>query len=120
MAINSYIDSVENEAQKATLISLRNIINTTVPDATELISYGVPTVKYKHRPLIGFAAQTNHVAVYTISKSLILKLSDELKNYNASGTTIKFNPNIPLPTELIVQILQTRMAEIDKQNPQHF
>src|SRR6266545_3848768 len=72
-----------SEEQRAVLQKLRATIKAIAPEAAESISYGMPTYKY------------------------------ELKQYYTSKGTIRFAPDKPLPEELVVRLVKTRMAETD-------
>lgn len=51
--IDDYIQHQTRELQKS-LEDLRHYVKTLVPDATECISYGVPTFKFNGKAFAGF------------------------------------------------------------------
>ncbi|MEX0741710.1 MAG: DUF1801 domain-containing protein, partial [Phycisphaeraceae bacterium] len=53
--VDTYLGALPEE-QRAALEKLRATIRAAAPDAAESISYGMPTFKYKGRPLIYFGA----------------------------------------------------------------
>lgn len=98
------------EVQRAVLQKLRETIKAAAPEAAESISYGIPTFKYKGRPLIYFGAAKNHCALYAINTDAH---KDELKPYDTSKGTVRFSPDKPLPEALVKTLVNARIAEIE-------
>ncbi len=107
--IDAYLAALSEE-QRAVLQKLRATIKAIAPEAAESISYGMPTFKYKGKPLIYLGAAKNHCALYGLVPDAY---KDELKQYYTSKGTIRFSPDKPLPEELVVRLVKTRMAETD-------
>jgi len=106
--IDEYIESFEPEIKK-TLIELRNFIKSKVPEATEKISYGMPTF-YLHGNLIHFAAFKNHYSIFP-SPSGIDAFEKELTPYRTGKGTLSFPMNKPLPWNIIEKVLEYRIKE---------
>lgn len=107
--VDEYLATVPKN-QRLALENLRNIIKTTVPEAEEVISYRIPTYKYKG-PLVHFAAFKDHLSFFGVNKSVLEKFKSELKDHKISGTTIHFSPQNPLPEEIVKKIVKIRMKE---------
>lgn len=110
--VTEYLKSVPKEAQEG-LKKVRQTIKDTAPETIEVISYQIPTYNYKGKPLVAFAAFKNHCSIYTISKDILKKFKDELKDYYTSGVTIHFSPDKP-PINLIKKIVKERIKEVDQ------
>jgi uncharacterized protein YdhG (YjbR/CyaY superfamily) len=110
--VEAYFRMIPEEAQAA-LKKLQATIHQIIPGAPEVISYQIPTIKYKGKPLIAYAGYKNHCSLYTISKALIKEMNKELAQYETSGVTIQFPVNKPLPAALVKKIIQGRIREID-------
>ncbi len=95
---------------RATLSKVRKAISAAVPKAEEVISYHMPIFKY-HGHLVGFCAFTNHCSFFPMSHAVMKMFADELKEYDASGATIRFTVDKPLPATLIKKIVAARMIE---------
>lgn len=95
---------------KSVLEMLRQAIRKAAPKAEEIISYQIPTYKYKG-PLIHFAAFTDHCSLIIINKNILKTFEKELKEYKTSGTTIHFTPEKPLPSTLIQKIVRIRIKD---------
>jgi uncharacterized protein YdhG (YjbR/CyaY superfamily) len=107
--IDAYLATVPEDA-RAALEDLRRTIKVIVPDAVESISYGVPTFKYRGRPLAYFGAAKNHCALYGMN---IEAHRDALAAYDTSKGTIRFQPNNPLPDALVQSLVVARMTKIE-------
>jgi uncharacterized protein YdhG (YjbR/CyaY superfamily) len=109
--VDEYLSSVPEPA-RTTLNTIRAVIRSVVPaEATEVISYGVPTFKY-NGPVIWFAAFSNHCSVFPTA-SVIEKFKDDLKAYRTSKGTIQFAVDKPLPASLVKKMVKARLAEIE-------
>jgi uncharacterized protein YdhG (YjbR/CyaY superfamily) len=109
--VDDYLADVPEEARSA-LEKLRKTIKAAAPQATETISYQIPTFNY-HGPLVAFAAFKNHCSFYPMSPAVIDAHREELKSYVTSKGTIRFPPNKPLPAALVRKLVKARMQEND-------
>ncbi|HSW37711.1 MAG TPA: DUF1801 domain-containing protein [Candidatus Saccharimonadales bacterium] len=108
--IDDYLKEVE-PAQRAELERIRQIVRKLVPEAEEVISYGMPAFKYKNKYFIFFAAFKNHMSVFPGAP---VKLKDKLKGYKLRKGTIQFTLDNPLPEALIKELVQSRLDDISK------
>ena len=60
---------------------------------------------------MGFGATENHCAFYLMSSSTVEAHKDELKNYDTSKGTIRFQPDKPLPATLVRKLVKARIAK---------
>jgi uncharacterized protein YdhG (YjbR/CyaY superfamily) len=101
-SIDSYIESVSAEA-KPILEELRTLIQSTVPDATETISYQMPAFKLG-RTFIYFAAFKKHIGIYPPLKADKALEKDLLVYRNEKGN-LRFPLDQPMPYELIRRVV---------------
>lgn len=106
--IDEYIALFPEGVQKK-LEEIRSTIKAAAPDATEKISYQVPTF-FLHGNLVHFAAFTHHISFFP-SSSGIQAFAQELAAYETSKGTIKFPIDAPIPLDLIRRITEYRVAE---------
>jgi len=107
-SIDEYITSFPSEVQ-GTLQQLRKIIRDLVPEATEKISYQMPTFAL-HGNLVHFAAYKNHIGFYPAASG-IREFEQELSAYKWSKGAVQFPIDKPMPYELISRIILFRAAE---------
>ena len=100
------------EDQRAVLEKLRTTIRTTAPDATETISYQMPTFKLHGRVLVYYAAFKDHCSLFPASEAVMEALGEELKPYFSGKGTLRFTPDKPIPVALVKKIVKARIEEI--------
>jgi uncharacterized protein YdhG (YjbR/CyaY superfamily) len=108
--IDDYLGKLTPE-QKAELERVRAIAKTIVPDAEEVISYGMPVLKYKGAYLIGFAAFKDHLSLFPGAEPIEV-LRKELAGFKISKGTIQFTPDNQLPKLLIKKIVTFALNRI--------
>lgn len=91
------------------LAEIRSTIQMAAPEATETISYGIPTFKY-HGNLVHFAAFKNHIGLYPGPAALIV-FQSELTGYKRSKGAVQFPLDQPIPLDLIRRIVLHRVKE---------
>src|SRR5437879_4024222 len=107
--VDEYFAGVPEPA-RGTLNKMRAAIRSAVPpEATEGISYGIPTFKYKG-PLVWFAAFSHHCSLFPTA-SVIEAFKNELKGFSTSKGTIHFPTDKPLPTALVKKLVKARVAQ---------
>jgi len=106
--IDEYIESFEPKIQKM-LNEIRNFIKTEVPEATEKMSYGMPTF-YLNGNLIHFAAFKDHYSFFP-SPPENNAFEKELAQYRSGKGTLKFSIDKPIPWDIIRQVIQFRVKE---------
>lgn len=98
------------KAARGNLDKMRAAIRSAVPpDATEVISYGIPAFKHR-RVLVWFAAFSNHCSLFPTAEVIEL-FKKELKGYPTSKGTIQFPLDKPLPISLIRKLVKARVAQ---------
>jgi uncharacterized protein YdhG (YjbR/CyaY superfamily) len=97
--------------QRVALQALRETILSIVPDATELLSYQVPTIRTEGAALVAYAAFPDHLSLLLMSPPAAKTLKDDLAGFRVSGATVHFQPDTPLPGALIRRVVEVRLAE---------
>lgn len=107
--IDEYIAKYNGEI-KERLILIRDTIKSAAPEASEKISWAMPTFYFKGN-LVHFAASKNHIGLYPGSDAIIA-FADRLKDYKTSKGAIQFQNCEPVPYGLIRDITAYRVAEM--------
>ncbi len=101
VSMDDYFASVPTET-KSVLEEIRKVIKTTVPEATETISYQLPAFKH-NKVFIFFAAFKKHIGIYPPVKD-DSSLKKMLAPYANEKGNLKFPLNQPIPYELIRRV----------------
>ena len=107
--IDAYISSYDEVVQPI-LKELRRVIKEEAPDATEKISYQMPTY-YLNGNLVHFAVQKNHIGFYP-APSGVAAFKEELTEYKTSKGAIQFPLTKPIAYELVRRIVRFRVEEV--------
>ncbi len=107
--VDAYLAKVPAPS-RAALERLRKTIRAAAPEATEVISYQMPTFRH-HGGLVAFAAFEDHCSLFVMSPAVMAAHQDDLKGYGTSKGTIRFTPDAPLPAALVKKLVEARIAE---------
>jgi len=108
--IDEYLAGVPEPA-RGTLNKVRAAIRSAVPsEATEAITYGMPTFKYKGS-LVAFAAFKKHCSLFPMSMAVIAEFKNELKGFHTLKGTIQFPLDKPLPAALLKKMVKARIRQ---------
>ena len=99
------------EPQRSTLADLRRTIMELVPEAEEIISYGMPAFRLQGKVVAGFAAFKQHVSYFPHSGSVLPSLKNDLKGYETSKGTLRFASDTPLSRALVKKLLKVRIDQ---------
>jgi len=111
--IDEYLAGVPEPA-RSTLSKIRAAIRSVAPpDATEAISYGIPTFKYKGS-LVAFAAFSKHCSFFPTSAAVMRAFEADLKSFDTSKGTIRFPVDRPLSPALVKKLVKARLAEKER------
>ena len=108
--VDAYLSELE-EPKRGTLQTLRSTILEIMPDAEQVISYGVPAFRVRGETVAGFAAFRDHLSYLPFSGSVLSQLADELKGYTMTKSALHFAVDQPLPETLVKKLIAVRLAE---------
>ena len=106
--IDEYIAAFPADVQDI-LQKVRETIKTAAPQATEAISYGMPTFKLAGN-LVHFGAFKTHLGFYPIPSGLE-QFKEELAQYKGGKGSVQFPFDQPMPYALITKIVEFRVSE---------
>ena len=106
--IDEYIAGFPPDVQEI-LQKIRKTVHEAAPDATEKISYQMPTF-YLHGNLVHFAGFKEHIGFYPVPTG-IEKFKKELSVYKQGKGSVQFPLDQPIPYGLITKIVKFRVKE---------
>jgi uncharacterized protein YdhG (YjbR/CyaY superfamily) len=103
--IDEYIKTFPNEIQEK-LVTIRNLIKENIPqDATETISYQIPTFKLNGKYVIYFAGYKNHLSIYPIPQGPE-SYKKEIEPFVKGKGTLQFPNDKELPVNTIKKVIK--------------
>lgn len=100
--MEEYIQSFESITRKR-LEQAYKIIKQLLPDASEKISYGIPTFYNKNGHIVYLAGYDDFISIYPVHQADSLK--EIVKPYLSGKSTARFYNKSELPVEIIKQIV---------------
>ena len=104
--IDDYIKAFPKDVQKK-LQSIRQLVRKLAPEATEKISYQMPTF-YLNGNLVHFAAFQNHIGFYPTPVG-VSAFQEELSRYKNGKGSVQFPMDEAPPMDLIKRMVQFRI-----------
>jgi uncharacterized protein YdhG (YjbR/CyaY superfamily) len=112
-SVDDYLAALP-EDQRAALEKLRSTIRSTMPEATEHLSYQMPAFKSDGRFVVWYAAFKDHYSLYPASEGVQASLGKELERYFSGKGTIRFEYGEPLPSAFVKKVVRTRLQENER------
>jgi uncharacterized protein YdhG (YjbR/CyaY superfamily) len=108
--IDAFITNFPDEVQTI-LEKIRRTIQNAAPDATEKISYGIPTFSYKGKNLVHFSGYAKHIGFYPGDEAIEV-FKKELSAYKGAKGSVQFPLDKPIPYALIEKITLYRVEKL--------
>lgn len=91
------------------MLEMRDRILEIVPEAREVISYGMPAFEVDGIVVAGLLANKKHVGYYPFSGSILKLFPDELEKYKTTLSAIHVPVDRPLPKGLLKKLVKARL-----------
>lgn len=105
--VDEYLARLD-DAKRTALEKLRRTIKAAAPRAEECISYQLPAFRLDGRMLVWYGAGPNHCSFYP--GAIVEAHGADLKKYDTSKGTIRFQPDAPLPAPLVEKLVKACIA----------
>ena len=103
-----------DKPQRDALQAVRVAIAEALPEADEVIKYGIPTFAIDGKGVIGFDGYKNHNSIFPYSGSINSLFKVELKAYEQTKGSIHFAIDKPFPKSLLKKIIKARLRQIEE------
>ncbi len=107
--IDDYINTFPSNIQSI-LQQVRQSIHHAVPEASETISYGIPTFDLNAKHLVSFAGWKRHIALYPLPAG-DAAFQQALAPYRRGKGSIQFPFHTGVPYALVEDIVRLLVAE---------
>jgi uncharacterized protein YdhG (YjbR/CyaY superfamily) len=110
--VEDYLGGLD-ASTRAALEHVRGLVLDVVPDAEEGTSYGMAAFKHRQKPLLGLLAAQHHLSIFPFSPQIVAAMRERLTGYELSKGTIRFTLAMPLPDDVVRDIVRLRVEEIE-------
>lgn len=110
--IDTYTADFAPEVQER-MEQIRALVHKLAPEATEAISYGIPTFDLNGSHLVHYAGFAKHIGLYPTPTGMS-EFAEELSHYKTGKGSAQFPHDKPLPMDLIERIVRFRIEEVAK------
>jgi uncharacterized protein YdhG (YjbR/CyaY superfamily) len=94
--------------QRPALETLRQQIHAALPGAVECISYGQAGFRVGGKAVLWFGAAKKHLSLFP--GGIVEAHAKELRDFDTSKGTIRFQPDRPLPPALLKKLVKAAVA----------
>lgn len=96
------------EAFREALTHLRGLLVASLPQAEEIIAYGMPGFRLKGQTVAGYAAFSKSCGLYLLPEAIAAHAVElEAEGLKASKTGVTFTPRKPIPDDLVTRLAAT-------------
>lgn len=96
---------------KETMLEMRKRILEIVPDAQELVSYGMPAFKVDGTIVAGLLSNKKHVGYYPFSGSVLHLFEKELSTFKTTKSALHIPIDKPLSKTLLSKLIKARIKQ---------
>lgn len=110
VAVRAHYQSAPSPHKK-TMLEMRKRILEIVPEAQEVVSYGMPAFKVDETIVAGLLANKKHVGYYPFSGSILKLFPDELAGFSKTISAIHVPIDKPLTKTLMKKLIKARLTQ---------
>ena len=113
--IDDYLEDLA-PADRAAIDRVYAVACAEAPDAEQGKGYGMPALVHHGKPLLSVMRAKKHIGVYPFSPDAVAAVADALAGHPGASVdrgTIRFQPEHPIPTEVLETLVRARLAQID-------
>lgn len=92
------------------------IARREAPSAEQGKGYGMPALVYGGKPLLSVMRAKKHIGIYPFSPDAVAAVAAVLDGHpgvSVDKGTIRFQPENPIPDEVLETLVRARLAQID-------
>jgi len=110
VAVRAHYQSAPSP-HKETMLEMRQLILEIVPDAVEVVSYGMPAFKVDDTIVAGLLANKKHVGYYPFSGSILKLFPEELAGFPKTISAIHVPIDKPLSKSLMRKLIKAKLTQ---------
>lgn len=111
--VSDYLETL-SEPTRGRIAALYDEVRRLAPEATEGVSYGMPSLLYRGKGLFSVMSTKKHIGVYPHGN--LGELATDVTQAGLGSTTgaIHLREGDMLPPELLARFVERRIAQIDE------
>lgn len=110
VAVRAHYQSAPSP-HKETMLEMRQRILEIVPDAVEVVSYGMPAFKVGDTIVAGLLANKKHVGYYPFSGSILKLFPEELAGFPKTISAVHVPIDKPLSKTLMRKLIKAKLTQ---------
>ncbi len=112
-AVDSYLANAP-ETGRAFFLGVRELVQRHAPDATETLSYNMPTFLVDGHRLLHASAWKEHLAIYPLppAEDLDAEATAALEAHSSGASTLKLLYRDEFPTSLVDAVVRAHLARV--------
>lgn len=103
-----YVETTQ--PHRDTMLEMRQRILVILPDAEEIVSYGMPAFRVNGVIVCGMKAAKNHVGYYPFSASILPLFAEELQKFSKTKSALHVPIDKPLSRTLLKKLVAARLS----------
>jgi uncharacterized protein YdhG (YjbR/CyaY superfamily) len=103
--------SAAPSAHRKLMLEIRKSILEIVPQAEEVVSYGMPAFKYQGNIVAGILNNKDYVGYYPFSGSVLSVLKKDLLKYSQTKSALHIPLDKGISKTLLKKLIQTRISQ---------
>jgi uncharacterized protein YdhG (YjbR/CyaY superfamily) len=108
--VDRYLRTVP-EPHRVSIEKLRQTVRSVLPEAEEVISYGIPMFRQDGHGVVAYNATKTGVTLQVMSGTLLDDYQEELAGYKRAKGSVQFPSGQRLPVALIKKLVKARLVE---------
>jgi uncharacterized protein YdhG (YjbR/CyaY superfamily) len=97
------------------MLEMRRRILEIVPNAEEVVSYGMPAFKLDGNIVAGILSNKNHIGYYPFSGSVLHLFEKELSSFKTTKSALHIPIGMPLSKTLLTKLIKARIKQSKSQ-----
>jgi len=111
-AVDAYL-AAQPPGTRERLEQVRALVRELAPEATETMSYGIPTFDLAGTHLVHYAGHARHVGFYPTPEGIEAFAGEfAAAGYRSAKGSVQFPLDRPLPLDLIRRIVEFRLGRL--------
>ncbi len=99
------------ESHRKTMLEMRKRILEVIPDAEEVVSYGMPAFKVNGNVVAGLLSNKFHIGYYPFSGSILHLFEKELSSFKTTKSALHIPIGKPLSKTLLTKLIKARIKQ---------